>query len=177
MMVIEKNLEQLTCQFEVCEKILIDDFSLKIVLGNTYYKPVKIGESIVYGITPNPSSFFSDKETINQNVILKPGEQIIACSKHKYKLPLDYFGLVQTKGTLARLFVSATCNDGQIEPGFEGFITLEIVNQSPWTIELPKGSEVAQMYLIKCSSPALNAYNGRYSEAAKKGPTIAIFNN
>lgn len=123
----------------------------------------------------NQPQCFPQKKEIEENLVLKPGQQIITCSQHKYIIPLDYFGLVQTKGTLARLFVQATCNDGQVEPGFEGFITLEIVNMSPWTIELPAGSEIAQMYIIKCSNTASKAYHGRYTEASKAGPSLAIF--
>ncbi|WP_197714110.1 dCTP deaminase domain-containing protein [Ferriphaselus amnicola] len=129
----------------------------------------------MYESHPSPSTIFSDREEIQQNLTLKPGQQVISCSKHKYKIPLDYFGLVQTKGTLARLFVSATCNDGQVEPGFDGYVTLEIINNSPWEIDIPVGSDVAQLYLVKCASPASKAYHGRYAEKSKEGPTIPIF--
>lgn len=176
MIIIEKNLEQLSEQYNVCEKHLVDDFSLKIQLGSHYYKPTsEKNKKITYGSHPNPEKLFSEKLAIEQNLSISPGDQVITCSKHIYTMPLDHFGLVQTKGTLARLFVQATCNDGQVEPGFSGFITLEIVNLSPWTIEIPAGSDIAQLYLIKCSSPAERAYQGRYSEKAKQGPTIAIF--
>lgn len=175
MMVIEKNLEQLTSQFDICHGSLVDGFSLKIQMGSDYYKPIRSGEVLVYGASDQPCNFFSGKLIAKQNLAIAPGEQIITCSKQKYKMPVDYFGLVQTKGTLARLFVSTTCNDGQVEPGFEGYITLEIVNHSPWTIELPVGSDIAQMYLIKCSSPAQSGYNGRYANIAKEGPAVAIF--
>lgn len=177
MIVIEKNLEQLAAQFSVCDKALIDDYSLKIQLGNHYYEAntAHVGK-IVYDSHPDPATIFSSKKEIAQNLTLAPGMGVITCSKHKYSVPVDYFGLVQTKGTLARLFVQATCNDGQVEPGFDGYITLEIVNMSPWTIDIPAGSDIAQMYLIKCSSPAENGYHGRYAEKAKEGPTVAIFN-
>lgn len=175
MIVIEKGLEQLSSQYSICEKHLVDDYSIKIQLGESYFTPQKHGERIVYGAHPTPSSIFSSKLTAKQNLIIEPGAQIIACSKNIYKIPTDYFGLVQTKGTLARLFIQATCNDGQIEPGFNGHITLEIVNLSPWTVEIPIGSDVAQLYLIKCSSPAQNPYNGRYAEVALSGPTIPIY--
>ena len=177
MIVIEKNLEHLAAQYSICEKTLVDDFSLKIQMGSHYYEPKDTcdAKNIVYGSHPDPASIFQEKKEIAQNLILKPGGQVIACSKHKYTIPLDYFGLVQTKGTLARLFVLATCNDGQVEPGFDGYVTLEIVNMSPWTIEIPVGSDIAQMYLIKCSSPASQPYHGRYASKSKEGPTVAIF--
>jgi len=176
MIVIEKNLEQLASQYKICDNGLIDDYSLKIQLGSYFFEPTASAETIIYGACPDPSLIFSNRKSIGQNLSLAPGKQVITCSKHTYKLPTDYFGLVQTKGTLARLFVSATCNDGQIEPGFDGYITLEMVNHSPWTLEIPVGSDIAQMYLIKCTSPALKAYSGRYAKGAKEGPTIAIYN-
>lgn len=177
MIIIENNLTQLAEQYSICDKLLVDDYSLKIQMGHSFYgiNHENINKKIIYGSHPDPSIFYSDKKEIEQNLTLKPGDKVITCSKHRYSMPLDYFGLVQTKGTLARLFVQATCNDGQIEPGFIGFITLEIINMSPWTIEIPVGSDIAQLYLIKCSSAAEQAYNGRYSDGAKLGPTIAIF--
>jgi deoxycytidine triphosphate deaminase len=178
MIVIEKNLEQLAAQHSICDKSLIDDFSIKVQMGSYFYE-VKVenaGKKIVYGSHPDPSQLFSEKQEVAQNLSLESGARIITCSKHKYSIPLDYFGLIQTKGTLARLFVQATCNDGQVEPGFEGFVTLEIINLSPWTIEIPVGSDIAQLYLIKCSSPAEKPYNGRYVHKSKDGPTLAIFN-
>ncbi|WP_027468461.1 dCTP deaminase [Deefgea rivuli] len=177
MIPIEKNLEHLVNQYEICDKQLIDEYSLKIRLGKSYYKPdpEKFGKVITYNVGPEPKTLFMERANAEQNLSLEPGECLIASSQHKYKIPHDYFGLVQTKGTLARLFVQATCNDGQIEPGFDGYITLEIVNLSKWKIQIPIGSDVAQLYLVKCSSPADRAYSGRYSEECKNGPTLAIF--
>lgn len=175
MITIERNLEQLAAQYEICNRDLVDHFSLKIKLGRKYFEPHIKGGKVVYGSDPDPSTIFSEEKTAKQNLALSPGAQVIACSKDVYKMPLDYFGLVQTKGTLARLFVSTTCNDGQIEPGFSGHITLELINHSPWTIELPVGSEVAQLYIIKCSSKAALPYSGRYADKSKEGPTLAIF--
>lgn len=175
MVVIDTGLAQLTDQFSICDKKLVDDFSLKIEVSDSYYEPLFDQSSVVYGRYPDPKELFSEKLTAKQNIRLEPGRCVLTCSRHKYQIPLGYFGLVQTKGTLARMFVQATCNDGQVEPGFNGFITLEIVNLSPWTVEIPVGSEVAQLYLLRCSSPASQAYQGRYTELALEGPTIPIF--
>ncbi|WP_080271466.1 dCTP deaminase domain-containing protein [Pseudomonas syringae] len=175
MVVIDTGLAQLTDQFSICDKKLVDDFSLKIEMSDSYYEPLLQSSSVVYGRYPDPKKLFSERMTVKQNLKLEPGGCIITCSRHKYQMPLDYFGLVQTKGTLARMFVQATCNDGQVEPGFNGYITLEIVNLSPWTVEIPVGSEIAQLYLLRCSSLAPMAYHGRYSEVALEGPTIPIF--
>lgn len=177
MVVIDSNLKGLIEQLSICPSDLYDQFSIKVKLGKDYFEANTTAEmkNIVYGLHPNPKNLFSEKKKITQNLILPPGKQIIASSEAIYNIPKDHFGLIQTKGTLARLFVQTTCNDGQIEPGFKGYITLEIVNLSPWTIELPVGSEVAQLYLFKCSSPASRPYSGRYKDLATEGPTLPIF--
>lgn len=175
MLVTSTNLEQLVVQYAICDKRLVDDYSVRLQMGTTYYEPRAYAEPIVYDSHPEPASLFSERKHVQQHLVLPAGKAVITTTKHRYKMPIDYFGLVQTKGTLARLFVSTTCNDGQIEPGFDGFITLELVNHSPWTIHIPISSDVAQMYLFKCASPADKPYNGRYSSAAKDGPTIAVF--
>ncbi len=89
-------------------------------------------------------------------------------------MPVEYFGLVQTKGSLARLFISATCNDGQIEPGFKGKITLELANFGNAEIQIPLGETIAQMFLFRCTTAA-KPYAGRYQNADE--PTLATFKN
>lgn len=177
MVVTSVNLEQLVLQYSICDKRLVDDYSIRLQMGTSYYEPIPHAEPIVYGSHPEPASVFSERKTVQQHLALGPGMAVITTTRHRYKIPLDYFGLVQTKGTLARLFVSTTCNDGQIEPGFDGYITLEIVNHSRWTIHIPIGSDVGQMYLFKCTSPAEKPYSGRYCTTAKNGPTIPVFDH
>lgn len=175
MIITSTNLEQLVLQYGICEKRLIDEFSLRLQMGTSYYEPLPADRPLVFGSHPEPATLFTARLPVQQHLSLKAGQCAITCTKHRYKIPEDYFGLVQTKGTLARLFVSATCNDGQIEPGFNGFITLELINHSPWEVHIPISADIAQMYLFKCASPAERPYSGRYSDAAKEGPTIAVF--
>jgi deoxycytidine triphosphate deaminase len=180
MLIIDKNLRGLVSQHSICDDTLVEDFCLSIRLGSDVFLPKKAGANgelidVTYGHSPNPASLFHEKKKIDQNLCLAPREVAIASSDAIYKIPRNYFGLVQTKGTLARMFVSITCSDGQIEPGFNGKITLEIVNLSPWNIRIPVFSEVGQLYLIKCSSEIQKGYHGRYEKESKNGPTIPIW--
>lgn len=175
MIIIERSLQQLSEQYSICEAYLVDEYSLRIQLGENHYVPKLQEDSVIFGVNPKPTEIFYGMVNSKKNLVLQPGAQVISCSKHIYRIPVEYFGMVQTKGTLARLFVQATCNDGQVEPGFHGYITLEIVNLSPWVVEIPVGSEVAQLYLMKCNSPAEKPYSGRYAEMALTGPTIPIY--
>ncbi|ENC9731723.1 TPA: deoxycytidine deaminase [Citrobacter freundii] len=177
MMIIDENLKYLAQSNDICEREdLIEDYCIQIRLSNSvYYKPKKEGIKITYGTNSDSVSKGYDK--INPQVtpiILEPMDRILACSQEIYKIPRDVFGLVQTKGSLARLFVQVTCCDGQVEPGFEGKITLEIVNLSPFIIELPTLSRVAQLYLFQCSMKSRKEYNGKY--AGHELPSLPDFN-
>ena len=82
--------------------------------------------------------------------------------------------LLQTKGSLARLFVSINSADGQIDPGYEGKITFEIYNASDFKINIKPGQAVGNLYLFKTST-AVPPYEGRYANA--KIPTHTIIDS
>ena len=98
-----------------------------------------------------------------------PGCGLLAATLEIVEMPLDLMGFIQTKGTIARGFVTAHLCDGQIDPGFRGNITLELVNLSPFTYRLRTGTPIAQLFLQKISTPSSVGYNGRYQMAF--GPT------
>ncbi|HDH7788081.1 TPA: hypothetical protein PJH86_002895 [Raoultella ornithinolytica] len=178
MMIIDENLRDLSKSYKICEREdLVEDFCLQIRLSNSaYYKPKNEGIKIVYGTNTDAVSEAYDIVDPQETPIkLEPLERVLACSQEKYKIPRNVFGLVQTKGSLARLFVQVTCCDGQVEPGFEGKITLEIVNLSPFSVELPTLSKIAQLYLYQCSMKSSKEYTGKY--AGHDYPTLPDFND
>ena len=103
-------------------------------------------------------------------LVLSPRQAVLACSKEFVKMPKGYMGLLQTKGSLARLFISVHCSDGQVEPGFEGRVTFEICNMGNATVKILNGAPIAQMFIFKTSSNKV-AYNGKYCHSQK--PTIS----
>ena len=128
--------------------------------------------TVTYAKGMDATVLFDELTDSGHSIELSPNDKILACSDVTYKMPSGYFGLIQTKGTLARLFVSCTCNDGQVEPGYHGKITLEVSNQSNYNVVLPVGSEVAQMFIFKCSGDADGLYAGKYQGA--NAPTLPI---
>lgn len=176
MYMVGKNLERLVEQKDICNPSLVDEFSLSVKLGSKFFKPVGSSEKIIqYGVQSSIEGCFTE-EIPDGKISLGPGESVLACSEDQFNMPLGYIGFLFTKGTLARLFVSITASDPQVEPGFSGFITMEITNSSPWTINLQVGSKVGQLYVAYCSN-SQTAYSGRYSDTAKEGPTLPILKN
>jgi dCTP deaminase len=83
------------------------------------------------------------EETINdKGLLLKPKETVLACSKEIISMPTGYFGFIQTKGTLARFFITVHCCDAQVDPGYEGKLTFEICNFGNVAVKIRPGTLV-----------------------------------
>jgi dCTP deaminase len=176
MIVVSDNLAGIVRSYDICNPSLIEEFSIQIKLDRQIRRlraPSDVLPPINYGSTINHATYFHDPEQVADSLIIGPRECVLACSQDIYKMPSSYFGLIQTKGSLARMFVSTTANDGQVEPGYYGKITLELINHSPFSVALRPGAAVAQLYIMKCSSEVLNPYRGRYQGAT--GPTLPTF--
>lgn len=95
---------------------------------------------------------------------LMPGEAMLGCTEEVVRIGRNLVGRVEGKSSLARLFLMVHVTGGFIDPGFEGQITLEIVNLSPWTIMMHPGQAVCQIGFARLERvPALDyASTGRY---------------
>jgi len=171
MIVVGKNLKELVDQFKICPESGFDETGLSIRLSNKIILPIhsKFGDTILYNVT-NVESFFEEIVIESGVLSLNPGGIALCCSQETFNMPTNYFGLVQTKGSLARLFVTTNVTDSQVDPGYKGKVTLEIMNYSPFKIDIPIDSIVAKMYIFRCTTNA-EAYNGRYQNSDK--PTIS----
>jgi dCTP deaminase len=172
MVVVGDNLKGLIRSKKICDEDLFDEFSIKIKLDRTIFrlKP-KEGKTIRYG-SHTVDEYYEQLTLDGGDLYLKPGECVLACSSQKITMPLGYIGFVQTKGTLARLFVAAHCADAQIDPGFSGKVTLELMNHSSFDIAIPVGADIAQIYVMRCSTDNSKAYNGKYQSC--EIPTLPL---
>lgn len=162
MVVIGDNLKGLIQTKNICSDNLYDEFSIKVELNRTVFRlKAQKGKPIKYGYQ-NVDEYYNKEELKKGELVLVPGECVLACSSEDITMPLGYIGFVQTKGTLARLFVAAHCADQQIEPGFSGRVTLELINLSPFEISIPVGANIAQIYIMRCSTDNSKGYDGKY---------------
>ncbi len=95
----------------------------------------------------------------------------LVSSLEEFTMPLNLLGIVHDKSTWARkgLFVQNTV----IEPGWNGYLTLEITNQGPEHIYLEKGTPIAQIIFHLLDKPTDRPYKGKYQDQ-KRGPQEAI---
>ncbi|GIG29608.1 dCTP deaminase domain-containing protein [Cellulomonas marina] len=169
MLIVGENLQTLMNQKQIAAAALYDVTSIRVQLGDSVSWPNSSGVTIGLDDVDFDSHYV--EQDISRSILtLEPGAAVLACSQHRYTIPLGYFGTVHTKGTLARLFVSIHQNDPQVDPGYTGRITFEVVNSGPLTVAIKPGADIGRLSLWRCSSDNSAPYDGRYQDA--NGPTI-----
>lgn len=101
---------------------------------------------------PNPMSF--DEMNAKYLYTIKPGAFILAHTVEYFKLPANVTGTVYGKSTYARCGINVVCTP--LEAGWEGQITLEIVNLSPRPVRLYVGEGICQIQFhqgMPCTVP------------------------
>lgn len=88
---------------------------------------------------------------------LKPGMAVLGATAEHIEIPNDLIGLLLGRSTVARLFVQVEAA-GLLDAGYRGKPTLEIVNQGPHTVLLDAGAPIAQLVVLRLTTPAQRSY-------------------
>ncbi len=89
---------------------------------------------------------------------LRPGGCLLASTAEIVRCPDDVAARVEGKSSLGRLFLAVHVTAGWIDPGWNGRITLEIVNHGPWAINLRAGMPIAQVNFTRMGSACTIPY-------------------
>lgn len=108
---------------------------------------------------------------VAQNVSLRPKGCKLASTVERFSLPNDVTAQVMDKSSWARQFV--TVQNTIIEPGWFGYLTLEIINHSNESVLIEAGSPIAQIVFSRLDEPTEQPYGGKYQNQ-QSGPQPAI---
>lgn len=111
---------------------------------------------------------------LDQEVHIPAGGFALASTLEQFTMPTDLLGIVHDKSTLARMGIAL--QNTVIEPGWCGYLTLEITNHGLVDMVLPKGSPIAQIIFHVLDQPSSVAYDGKYQNQ-QRGPQAAILEN
>ena len=100
----------------------------------------------------------------------KVGRFTRASAIEEFTMPRNLTGIVHDKSTWAREGLSVF--NTVIEPGWKGFLTLELVYHGQGDLHIPAGSGIAQVIFHRTACNA--EYTGKYQHQADK-PVDAIF--
>ena len=98
------------------------------------------------------------------------GRFALASAIEEFQMPPTLMGVVHDKSTWARQGLSVF--NTIIEPGWEGFLTLELDYKRDGILCIPAGSGIAQVIFHQIKEVA--EYNGKYQNQADR-PVEAIF--
>lgn len=94
----------------------------------------------------------------------------LASTMEQFAMPDDVLGIVHDKSTWARRGLAV--QNTVIEPGWRGYLTLEITYHQHGAMLVPAGSGIAQIIFHRLSEPAEFPYSGKYQDQ-EAGPQEA----
>ena len=108
---------------------------------------------------------------IAEGMTLKPGASALASTIEHFNMPDDLLGRVADKSTWARRFLAV--QNTIIEPGWRGYLTLELSNHGTEALRIERGMPIAQIILEVLDEPAERPYEGKYQDQPAR-PVAAI---
>jgi dCTP deaminase len=109
---------------------------------------------------------------IAEDVALRPGEFSLASTIERFVMPDDLVAIVHDKSSWARRGLAV--QNTVIEPGWCGYLTLELTNHSMDFINLKSGDPIAQIIFHRLENPTELPYRGKYQNQPA-GPQPAIY--
>lgn len=90
--------------------------------------------------------------------LLEPGAFTLASTVERITMPVTHVARVEGRSSLGRLGLIIHATAGFIDPGFEGNITLEMMNLSPRPLVLRVGMRICQLSFEKLDSSCARPY-------------------
>ena len=110
--------------------------------------------------------------------ILHPGEFVLGATAERVRLPDDLVARLEGKSSLGRLGLLIHSTAGYVDPGWDGYLTLELSNVANLPITIYPGMKIGQISFFRLSSPAETPYGaagGKSKYQGQRGPTASRF--
>lgn len=135
-----------------------------------FHKRTQIGDgTLTFGVGPCSYDVrveFDDKGLIGMKKLL-PGDFILASTIEHFEMPDDVMGVAHDKSSWARRGIAV--QNTLIDPGWYGYLTLEITNHGSVPVMLRRGDPIAQIVFHQLDQTTDIPYDGKY-QAQRRGP-------
>ncbi|OHB20843.1 MAG: dCTP deaminase [Parcubacteria group bacterium RIFCSPLOWO2_01_FULL_48_18] len=141
----------------------LSSFGYDIRLADEFKIFTNVHSAIVDPKNFDPKSFI---ETRGVHCIIPPNSFILARSYEYIKMPKNVLAICLGKSTYARcgLIVNVT----PLEPGWEGYITMEISNTTPLPAKVYANEGIAQLIFLEGHEPPRVTYDSRKGKYQKQ---------
>jgi len=172
MIVVGANLRALADQYRMTDDLAgVEESAISLTLDDHIARVTPPPDSVVTYGRALDADWIRETVLDGNGLVLAPGDSVLGCSTELVRMPPGYMGFLQTRGSLARHFVLVHCTDGQVDSGFEGRVTFELVNLGRYALRLWPGDAVALMFVYRTTTRG-ERYSGRYQGAT--GPTPPV---
>src|SRR5712691_10016963 len=110
--------------------------------------------------------------------ILHPGEFVLGSTLGRVALPDDLVARLEGKSSLGRLGLLIHSTAGYVDPGWDGYLTLELSNVANLPITIYPGMKIGQISFFRLTTPAERPYGStgtRSKYQGQRGPTASRF--
>jgi dCTP deaminase len=110
--------------------------------------------------------------------ILHPGEFVLGSTLERVGLPDDMVARLEGKSSLGRLGLLIHSTAGYVDPGWDGYLTLELSNVANLPITIYAGMKIGQISFFRLSTAADRPYGSKDTRSkyqGQRGPTASRF--
>lgn len=151
----------------------IQPASVDVYLGSRFHSFKK---RIMAVDLRHPPRDLMEEWPASQHHVLRHGEMCLCSLAQRLSLPSgDIVARVEGKSTLARHGLMVHITAGFVDPGWDGYLTLEVVNQAPHGLQMHAGMKIAQLSFERLDSRAERLYgdpglNSHYADSTEPTP-------
>jgi len=109
--------------------------------------------------------------------ILHPGEFVLGSTQERVRIPDDLVARLEGKSSLGRLGLLIHSTAGYVDPGWDGYLTLELSNVANLPITIYPKMKIGQISFFRLTTAAEQPYGsgGRGKYQGQRGPTASRF--
>ena len=108
--------------------------------------------------------------------VLHPGEFVLGQTLEWVELPDDLVARLEGKSSLGRLGLLIHSTAGYVDPGWDGYLTLELSNVANLPITLYPGMKIGQISFFRLTTAAETPYGSAGNKyQGQRGPTASRF--
>lgn len=96
----------------------------------------------------------------NGDLLVHRGQFVIVQTAERVKLPTHLAGVMKGKSSFGRIGMLSILG-GYVDPGYDGVLTLQLVNLGLYNVTIEPGAAIAQLVLYEVTEGA-GEYAGRY---------------
>jgi deoxycytidine triphosphate deaminase len=93
-----------------------------------------------------------------QSITIKPGHTIMGRVYESFRMPTNCAGKIEGRSSFARLGLSVHCTGDFVNPGWQGYMPLQLSNVGPYPLRLAPYFSICQLMLIRLASKPDRSY-------------------